>query len=165
MLLQPAFKELFDTIRMPIVRVSKKRSVSGCEVQSLSGSVFEVVSGTLSGDFSIEVALGVFLSTLIPLINGNRNRLGFDELNNVGVCKDRRTVDHSVVSGTAQRVPIHRPDKQRLLCFCRGLLSVKDGSLPGNCSPQSCVVRLQFGMQSFKFRLGKFTGVSTAHRR
>ena len=140
---------------MTIVVVKQQLARRHCNVEAL-GRPLEVVARSLSGDLSVELTFGVLLPPLIGLIDRHRNEASFEHVHNFGVGEGRRTVEHTVVSCTAQRVAIHRPDENRLLLLYGGSLSIEQCNLPRDCSPwfigggpKLLVQPSEFGLRQF----------------
>jgi hypothetical protein len=89
-------------------------SCRGCHVKALR-CLFTIIARTLAGDLSIELAFRILLSPLVRLIQSNRDELRLKQRDNFQMSKCRRTVEHAIISRAAQRMPIHRPDKDGLL--------------------------------------------------
>jgi len=133
--------------RITVIGVRQKSTIRRCQIEALCRAVFEIVTRTLASDLAIKVTFRILLTALIPLIDGNRNGFGFKEFYNGWICECRLTVDDSIVSRTAQRMPIHGPDKNGLFLASRDLLSSQHRCLPRNRSPQRRIVWLQFCME------------------
>ena len=112
--------------RITVIGVCQESTIRRCQIEALCRAVFEIVTRTLAGDLAIKVTFRILLAALIPLINGNRDGFYFEEFYNGWICECRLTVDDTIVSRTAQRMPIHRPDKNRLFLASRDLLSIQD---------------------------------------
>src|SRR5690606_15268765 len=121
------------------------------DVKTLRGPL-EIVARALPGDLAIELSFRVLLTALIRLIDGDRNELGLQQLNNFWLGECRRTVEHAVVSRTAERMPIHGPNEDRLLLLTRNLLRVKQGDFPGYRPPWFVRRGLQLFVQTAKLR-------------
>ena len=133
---QGFFDGLFHAFGTTIVCVGEEFAVCGGYVETLRGAVFEVVTGSLAGDLAIVIALGILLAALIRLIDGDGNETGLQQFNDLGIGESRLTVEHSIVSRTAQRVPVHGPDEDRFLLFGRSSLGLEQGNFPGNGPPR-----------------------------
>jgi len=103
-----------------MVREAEQFSVRGPDIQSLRRAV-EVVSRTLAGKLAVEVAFIVLLATVISLIDGNGDEPRLEQFDDFRIGEGRRTVDDSVVSRTAQWVPIHGPNEDRFFLLSRYL--------------------------------------------
>ncbi|MFM2093192.1 MAG: hypothetical protein RIS70_316 [Planctomycetota bacterium] len=135
-----------------MVRETEELTVCGSNKESLRGAV-EVVARALPGDLAVEVTFVVFLAALVGLVDGDGNKAGFQEFDDVRIGEGRRTVDDSVVSRTAQRMAVHRPDEERFLLLRRLLACLQQRDSPGNAPPRRLQVRPQFGMKLLKLLL------------
>ena len=97
-----------------MIDISQQLTVRGRDIHAL-GRLSEIFARPLPRDLSVEVALGIFLASLIPLIDRDRHKLFREGLYQIFVTENRHTVDHAIVSGAAKRMTIHRPDEHWLL--------------------------------------------------
>ena len=89
---------------------------------NIEASLPEVGARTLTRELAVELALGVLLAALVGLIERDRHELRPQQFDHARIREDRRPVDHPVVSGAAERMAVHRPQKQRPpLCRRRAL--------------------------------------------
>ena len=79
----------------------------------------------LPRDLPVKLTFRILLTPLISLINRDGNKLRLQQGDNLRIGKGRRTVEHAVVSGAAERMTVHRPDEDRLLCLGRFLLRLQ----------------------------------------
>src|SRR5690606_26316840 len=94
----------------------------------------------LLDDVPEELPLVVCLSLERRAVLRDRDEPLARELDDGGIAEDRLTAGHAVVSGTAQRVAVHRPQKDRLAGLYRDAAGIPDIRLPGNLPP-ACLVR------------------------
>src|SRR5262249_3326155 len=75
-------------------------------------------AGTLAralvGHLAEEGALVVVPAALIPVVPGHGDERLFGQADDLGVGEGERTARDAVVSGTAERVPVHLPQQDRL---------------------------------------------------
>ena len=105
------------------------------DVEALGG-VIEIVSRALPSDPPVEFPFGILLAAGVPLVECDRDEFVLEQVQDSGIGEGRLTVEHSVVSRTAQWVAIHRPDKERLPLLDRQMLGLQQIGLPGNASPR-----------------------------
>lgn len=74
-------------------------------------------------------------SSLFGLVDGDRNKIPLQGFDNLGICKVRRSVEHSVVSDAAHRKPVHGPNEERFVFLKSEMLRRNEGGLPGNGGP------------------------------
>ena len=72
----------------------------------------------------------------LGLVDGRWDEMGFERFNDLRIGEGRRTVEHSIVSRTAQGVTVHRPNEDRFLLDGRPVLSFDQGDFPRNGSPR-----------------------------
>ena len=107
-----------------MVGIGQELSRGGADIEALGIATFVLFAASTRDNFPIEYSLGVLLSPVVILVDCDRDKFVLQELDDGGVCEDRRTVDDAVVSDAGHGVAIHRPDEQGLPLFARFRLSV-----------------------------------------
>ncbi len=89
----------------------------------------------LLGYFPEELAVLVGLAMQIPLVAGVWYEGGLDLPNDLRVREYERTARDSVVSGAAERMPVHHPHKKGLMLAGRHPAGFAEIGLPGYLRP------------------------------
>lgn len=112
--LLPFTKRLLDGIERGLgvltgVLVREEFAVRRQAINALAGRTPFALSRTLVGHAAEKPPLGVLAAALVPVVGDDRDEVVFDDLLNVVIGEGERTARDSVVSGAAERVPVHLP--------------------------------------------------------
>ena len=116
---------------------------------------------SLIGDFTEKLTFSILAAALIPVVGDDRDEIVFDDLLDIIVGECERTARDSIVSSTAERMPVHLPQKNRLAlgrCF---LASLPQVGLPADLEPFVVL----FGRRDGRLHRGECFSVKPGVRR
>src|SRR5438105_9159698 len=89
----------------------------------------------LVGDLAEELTLVVVAPPLVPIVSGHGNERFSSKSDECRVGEGERPARHTIVSGTAERIPVHFPEKDRLALRRRLLARLPKIRQPRNLIP------------------------------
>src|SRR5262249_16330729 len=118
------------------VLVGKQFAVGGEDVDALPRGAASAFAWALVGDGAEELALGVVAAALIPVVGADGDEILCGPPDDLGVGEGERTARDPVVSGTAERVPVHLPQEDGLALLRGQLAGAPQVGQPGDGGPR-----------------------------
>jgi hypothetical protein len=110
----------------------------------------------LFGDVPEELPLGIALVLHEIDVDRDGNKRLIQDVDDALIGKSGRTARNSIVSDTAKRITIHRPDKHWLVLLRRDLHAFPETGNPRDLSPSRVVVRWQHKLVNRIEVVGRF---------